>query len=42
MDKSLLQQQVLGRLAEDLLQAEHAPRAAHETANQVGAGSPPT
>ncbi len=32
MDKFLLQQQVLQRLAEDLLQAEHAMRAAHETA----------
>lgn len=32
MDKSLLQQQVLERLAEDLLQAEHAARVAHETA----------
>jgi len=32
MDKLLLQQQVLGRLAEDLLQAEQAARAAHETA----------
>ena len=32
MDKSLLQQQVLERLAEDLLQAEQAVRAAHETA----------
>ncbi len=32
MDKSLLQQQVLERLAEDLLQAEQAARAAHETA----------
>jgi transcription elongation GreA/GreB family factor len=32
MDKSLLQQQVLDRLAEDLLQAEQAARAAHETA----------
>ena len=29
MDKSLLQQQVLERLAEDLLQAEQAARAAH-------------
>jgi transcription elongation GreA/GreB family factor len=32
MDKVLLQQQVLHRLAEDLLQAERAVRAAHETA----------
>jgi transcription elongation GreA/GreB family factor len=32
MDKVLLQQQVLDRLAEDLLQAEEAVRAAHETA----------
>lgn len=32
MDKFLLQQQVLERLAEDLLQAEQAARAAHETA----------
>ncbi|MGE5452733.1 MAG: GreA/GreB family elongation factor [Acidobacteriota bacterium] len=32
MDKSLLQQRVLDRLAEDLLQVEHAARAAHETA----------
>jgi transcription elongation GreA/GreB family factor len=32
MDKFLLQQQVLERLAENLLQAEHAVRAAHETA----------
>jgi transcription elongation GreA/GreB family factor len=32
MDKYLLQQQVLERLAEDLLQAEQAVRAAHETA----------
>ena len=32
MDKFLLQQQVLQRLAEDLLQAEEAARAAHETA----------
>ena len=32
MDKLLLQQQVLERLAEDLLQAEQAMRAAHETA----------
>jgi transcription elongation GreA/GreB family factor len=32
MDKFLLQQQVLERLAEDLLQAESAMRAAHETA----------
>jgi hypothetical protein len=32
MDKSLLQQQVLERLAEDLLQTEQAVRAAHETA----------
>ncbi len=32
MDKYLLQQQVLERLAEDLLQAESAMRAAHETA----------
>jgi len=32
MDKSLLKQQVLERLAEDLLQAEQAARAAHETA----------
>jgi len=29
MDKFLLKQQVLERLAEDLLQAEHAVRAAH-------------
>ena len=33
MDKFLLQQQVLERLAEDLLQAEQAVRAAHETAS---------
>jgi transcription elongation GreA/GreB family factor len=32
MDKSVLCQQVLERLAEDLLQAEQAVRAAHETA----------
>ncbi len=32
MDKSLLQQQVLERLADDLLQAEQAVRSAHETA----------
>ena len=32
MDKFLLQQQVLERLAEDLLQAEEAARVAHETA----------
>ena len=32
MDKFLLQQQVLDRLAEDLLQAEQSVRAAHETA----------
>ncbi len=32
MDKSSLQQQVLERLTEDLLQAEQAARAAHETA----------
>ena len=32
MDKALLQQQVLDRLADDLLQAEEAVRAAHETA----------
>ncbi len=32
MDKFLLQQQVLERLAEDLLQAERAMREAHETA----------
>jgi transcription elongation GreA/GreB family factor len=32
MDKFLLQQQVLKRLAEDLLQAEQAARAAHKTA----------
>lgn len=32
MDKLLLQQQVLERLAEDLQQAEQAARAAHETA----------
>jgi transcription elongation GreA/GreB family factor len=32
MDKLLLQQKVLERLAEDLLQAESAMRAAHETA----------
>ena len=32
MDKFLLQQQVLERLADDLLQAEQAIRAAHETA----------
>ena len=32
MDKSLLQQQVLERLAEDLLQAEQAAKAAHEVA----------
>jgi transcription elongation GreA/GreB family factor len=32
MDKFLLKQQVLERLAEDLLQAEQAARVAHETA----------
>jgi transcription elongation GreA/GreB family factor len=32
MDKFLLQQQVLERLAEDLLQVEQAARAAHESA----------
>ncbi len=32
MDKFLLQQQVLDRLAEDLLQVEQSARAAHETA----------
>jgi transcription elongation GreA/GreB family factor len=32
IDKFLLQQQVVERLAEDLLQAEQAARAAHETA----------
>ena len=32
MDKLLLQQQVLDRLADDLLQVEHALREAHETA----------
>ena len=32
MDKFLLQQQVLQRLSEDLLQAEEAVREAHETA----------
>ncbi|MBS7807740.1 GreA/GreB family elongation factor [Variovorax sp. PCZ-1] len=32
MDKFLLQQQVLARLAEDLLQAERAMQVAHETA----------
>ncbi len=32
MDKRLLQQQVLQRLADDLLQAEQAVRTAHETA----------
>jgi transcription elongation GreA/GreB family factor len=32
VDKALLQQQVLDRLAGDLLQAEQAARAAHETA----------
>ncbi|MFG6486283.1 GreA/GreB family elongation factor [Roseateles sp. BYS78W] len=32
MDKFLLQQQVLERLAEDLMQAEQAARTAHETA----------
>jgi transcription elongation GreA/GreB family factor len=32
VDKHLLQQQVLERLAQDLLQAEQAARAAHETA----------
>lgn len=32
MDKLLLQQQVLDRLADDLLQAEQAVRMAHETA----------
>ena len=32
MDKFLLQRQVLERLTEDLLQAEQAVRAAHETA----------
>jgi len=35
MDKSLLQQQVLERLAEDLLQVEEALRAAHETATHA-------
>ena len=35
MDKFLLQQQVLERLAEDLLQAEQAVRAAHETATHA-------
>ena len=35
MDKSLLQQQVLERLAEDLLQTEQAARAAHETATHA-------
>ena len=34
MDKLLQQQQVLERLAEDLLQAEEAARAAHEAATQ--------
>lgn len=32
MDKSLLRQQVLERLAEDLLRVEHAVRTAHEAA----------
>lgn len=32
IDKSLLQQQVLAQLADDLLQAEQAARVAHETA----------
>ena len=32
MNKALLQQQVMARLADDLLQAEQAVRAAHETA----------
>ena len=32
MDKFLLQQQVLERLAQDLLQVEQAARVAHETA----------
>ena len=32
MDKTLLQQQVLARLEQDLLQAEQAARVAHETA----------
>ena len=32
MDKVSLQQQVLARLADDLLQVEHAARVAHETA----------
>lgn len=32
MDKFLLQQQVLERLADDLLQVEQAARVAHETA----------
>jgi transcription elongation GreA/GreB family factor len=35
MDKSLLQQQVLEQLAEDLLQVEQAARAAHETATHA-------
>lgn len=35
MDKFLLQQQVLQRLADDLLQAEQAVRAAHETATHA-------
>ena len=35
MDKLLLQQQVLERLAEDLQQAEQAARAAHETATHT-------
>jgi transcription elongation GreA/GreB family factor len=35
MDKFLLQQQVLDRLAEDLLQAEQAVHAAHETATHA-------
>ena len=35
MDKFLLQRQVLERLAEDLLQAEQAARAAHETATHA-------
>jgi transcription elongation GreA/GreB family factor len=35
MDKIWLQQQVLERLAEDLLQAEQAARAAHETATHA-------
>ena len=35
MDKFLLQQQVLERLAEDLLQAEQAVQAAHDTATHA-------